>query len=107
MQKIVIFSILAGGMLFVGQPAWANGGYDHHDDEFRVFRKIVHILNDVINDDFGHRGRVVVVQREHYPRRIHKIRHRRGHHYYRGHHGWGQKYRYHYRPYKKVCKLGH
>lgn len=108
MRKIVILSVLAVSVLFVGRPAWANGDYSHHqNDDYRAFRKIVHVLNDLINDDYGHKGKVVIVKREHYPRRVHKIKHRRGRYDYRGHLGWGQKHRHHHNSYKKVCKLGH
>ncbi len=95
MKKLIILSMATSVfVLGVGsQEAWAGHRRHRDSDDYRTFKKIVRILDAVVNN--GHRrrrGATVVIKTDHYPRRIHGKRryaktHYRKHHGHRGHRG--------------------
>ena len=70
MKKIIILTAVTTVLLVGGQQkAWAGKKANHEDDEYRTFRKIVHILDDLINDDYRRGKPRVYVRRYVFPRR--------------------------------------
>ena len=70
MRKLIILTAVTS-ILLVGaqQQAWAGNRTHRDNDDYRTFRKIVHILDDLINDDHRRGKNHVRVRRYSFPRR--------------------------------------
>jgi len=90
MKKMLIVGAILAGVTLIGPNAWADTEKTVSQEDYRVFRKVVRILDDVLNYDYR-RGTKVVVYKNHYrPRKVcYTPRH---HHRGRGH-------------YKQVCRV--
>lgn len=103
MNKLIVLSALTS-ILVIGsyQPAWATGK-DHANKDYRVFKKVVRVLDAVVND--GQRGgtRVIVktapYRSYHYhgPRRICYVSHGYPPRYARAKWGHPKHYRFYRR----------
>jgi hypothetical protein len=84
MRKLIILTAVTSVLLVSGQQqAWAGNKNHHNNDDYRAFKKIVRVLDAVINDGHRRKGNYVYVE-TYYPRR--KACYRRGH--------------------RKICQLG-
>lgn len=71
MKKIIILTAITSILLVGGQQqAWAGNKSHQKDDDYRAFRKIVRILDTLINDDHRRGKKHVTVKKYSFPRRI-------------------------------------
>ena len=72
MRRLIVLTAVISILLVGGgqQQAWAGNKTRQTDDDYRAFKKIVHILDDLINDDYRRRRNHVRVRRYSFPRRV-------------------------------------
>ena len=99
MKKLVIISAVTMILLVGGQQAWAGNKARQTDDDYRTFRKIIHVLDGLINDDYRKGRNHVYVRRYYRPRKVcyfkgpHKVCYLKRHGYQRyGHERHYKKY---------------
>ncbi|MCK5178368.1 MAG: hypothetical protein KAR32_02480 [Candidatus Omnitrophica bacterium] len=94
MRKLVIISAVTMILLVGGQQAWAGNKARQTDDDYRTFRKIIHVLDGLINDDYRKGRNYVYVRRYYRPKRVcyfkgpHKVCYLK----WRGYHRYGHKH---------------
>ncbi|MCK5012952.1 MAG: hypothetical protein KAS66_03965 [Candidatus Omnitrophica bacterium] len=77
MRKLIILTAVTSVLLLsTQQQAWAGNKTHRDNDDYRAFKKIVRVLNAVINDGHRRRGNYVYVE-TYYPRR--RVCYYRGH----------------------------
>ena len=101
MKKLIV-GVLGLVLLCSGRQAYAGSG-NYHSDDSVTFKKIIHVLDDIINDDYRRSERVVVYKRRYHPKKVRFYRKWRKVYRRRDH---GYKHCYHRRGhYVKTCRL--
>jgi len=108
MKKLIILGVFGLVFLCPGRQAFADDWHYRRNDDVDAFRKVIHVLDAIVNNDHRRPQRVVVYRDRHHPRKtcFYKRHHKFCKSNWRGHRKYGRGHQ-HWPNYVKTCRVRH